>query len=444
MKDRFSGARVLRHATSLFPLTGAFGRSVRLGLVALALVGFPALAQERMPGASLDELLALARERMPELDVMRIEAAAAAERIGPAGAFPDPMFRMELQNITNEGNDRGTSLLPSKVGATKYTFVQQLPFFGKRDLRRAGAKADADVALARVDEVWAEVAMRIKSAYAEYWQLASTERLTRDVLDLMSRLQQVAEARYEGGLAAQQDVIRAQTERTSMQSELIMLAGERRRIAATLNALLARTADAPLAEPERMRAIPPPAALDLAALTDRVATRNPTIAAEAARVASAESARDLAYRNRWPDFSIGVSPIQMGNRIGEWELMLEVEIPLQQGTRRSQEREAERMRDAAMARQRTAFVRLQGELGGTLAALDTARRTEALIAGQLLPQAQLTLESALAGYENGRVDFATLLEAQRAIRKARQDIVKAQSDQQMRLAEIERIVGEEL
>jgi outer membrane protein TolC len=295
-----------------------------------------------------------------------------------------------------------------------------------------------------VDEVWAEVAMRIKSAYAEYWQLASTERLTRDVLDLMSRLQQVAEARYEGGLAAQQDVIRAQTERTSMQSELIMLAGERRRIAATLNALLARTADAPLAEPERMRAIPPPAALDLAALTDRVAARNPTVAAEAARVASAESARDLAYRNRWPDFSIGVSPIQMGNRIGEWELMLEVEIPLQQGTRRSQEREAERMRDAAMARQRTAFIRLQGELGGTLAALDTAQRTEALIAGQLLPQAQLTLESALAGYENGRVDFATLLEAQRAIRKARQDIVKAQSDQQMRLAEIERIVGEEL
>jgi outer membrane protein TolC len=443
MNGIFSGVRA-RRTTPACSTTGALARGTCAALLAAMLASSPAAAQERMPGASLDELLAMARERMPELDVMRLEAAAAAERIGPAGAYPDPMFRMELQNITNEGTDRGTSLLPSRVGATKYTFVQPLPFFGKRDLRRAGAKADADVALARVDELWTEVAMRVKTAYAEYWQLAATERLTRDVLDLMGRLQQIAEARYEGGLAAQQDVIRAQTERTAMQSELIMLAGERRRIAATLNALLARIADAPLAEPQRMRAIPAPATLDFASLSDRIAARNPTLAAEAARVASADSARDLAYRNRWPDFSVGVSPIQMGNRIGEWELMLEVEIPLQQGTRRSQEREAERMRDAALARQRTAFVRLQGELGATLAVLDTARRTEALISGQLLPQAQLTLESALAGYENGRVDFATLLEAQRAIRKARQDIVKAQSEQQMRLAEIERIVGEEL
>jgi len=42
------------------------------------------------------------------------------------------------------------------------------------------------------------------------------------------------------------------------------------------------------------------------------------------------------------------------------------------------------------------------------------------------------------------VDFATLLDAQRQIRKARQDAIKAQAEQQMRLAEIERLVGEDL
>jgi outer membrane protein, heavy metal efflux system len=124
--------------------------------------------------------------------------------------------------------------------------------------------------------------------------------------------------------------------------------------------------------------------------------------------------------------------------------MLEVAIPLQQNVKRSQEREAERMRDAALARKATAFVRLQGELGSAVAALETARQTEALITGRLLPLAQINFESALAGYENGKIDFASLLEAQRQIRKARQDIVKAQAEQQMRLAELERIVGEEL
>ena len=85
-----------------------------------------------------------------------------------------------------------------------------------------------------------------------------------------------------------------------------------------------------------------------------------------------------------------------------------------------------------------------GELGESLAGLEAARRTEALAATSLLPQAELTFQSALAGYENGKVDFATLLDAQRQILRAKQERLKAQAEAQMRLAEIERIVGEEL
>ena len=40
--------------------------------------------------------------------------------------------------------------------------------------------------------------------------------------------------------------------------------------------------------------------------------------------------------------------------------------------------------------------------------------------------------------------FAMLLEAQRQIRKARQEVLKSQVEAQMRLAEIERILGEDL
>ena len=56
---------------------------------------------------------------------MRLEAEAVAERVGPAGAFPDPMFRVELQDIENDGRGLPT-LLPNRVGATKqptYRFV---------------------------------------------------------------------------------------------------------------------------------------------------------------------------------------------------------------------------------------------------------------------------------------------------------------------------------
>ena len=56
----------------------------------------------------------------------------------------------------------------------------------------------------------------------------------------------------------------------------------------------------------------------------------------------------------------------------------------------------------------------------------------------------LALVLTLSAYQAGRVDFGTLLDAQRQIRRTRLDLLKVQLEQQMRLAEIERIVGEDL
>ena len=134
----------------------------------------------------------------------------------------------------------------------------------------------------------------------------------------------------------------------------------------------------------------------------------------------------------------------MGSKITTWGVMVEVNIPLQQDSRRAQEREADSMISASRSRAQALADQLLGALGENLAAIDAARRTEALIATQLLPQSELSLRSAVAAYENGKVDFATLLDAQRQIRKARQDRLKVQVEAQMRLAEVERILGEEL
>ncbi|MEO5660728.1 MAG: TolC family protein, partial [Polaromonas sp.] len=119
-------------------------------------------------------------------------------------------------------------------------------------------------------------------------------------------------------------------------------------------------------------------------------------------------------------------------------------IPLQQSTRRSQEREAEAMLAAARSRKESATNQALAELSQSLSALEAARRTELTIAGSLLPQAELTYQSALASYQNGKLDFSTLLDSQRQIRQARQSQIKVQAEGQARLADIERLLGEEL
>lgn len=412
-------------------------------LLAAGLGWATAQAQVSPLGADVASLLSYARERNLEYAGMRYEAEAAAERVVPAGALPDPKFTMELRDLTRMG-EKSPTLAPGQIGSTRYILSQELPWFGKRDLKREAAEFEARASDGRAAGAWVDIAARIKAGYAQLYYLQRNEGLAREILDLMGRLERIARSRYAGGLAVQQDAIRAQVEQTTMQNELVALQAERHHAQARLNALLARPAMAPLAEPQRLRALPPAAALDYAGLEARIRERNPLLGAEEARVKAAEKSRDLAYRNRYPDVTLGLAPIQYESSVKEWELMVELNIPLQQSTRRAQERESEAMLSAARARREAAANQVLADLAENLAALDAARQTEALAADRLLPQAQASFQAALAGYENGKVDFATLLDAQRQIRLARQNHLKAQAEGQARLAEIERLVGEDL
>jgi outer membrane protein TolC len=194
----------------------------------------------------------------------------------------------------------------------------------------------------------------------------------------------------------------------------------------------------------RDRARIPAQALDFAALSKIVVERNPQLAVQTAQIAGAERNADLIRANRWPDLTFGVATIQQGTRLTDYEVMLEVNIPWQRDVLRANESEAQAMKSAAQARRDAAAAQLQSDLGQNWAALDALREQAAILRDTLLPQAQLTFESALSAYQSGRVDFGTLLDAQRQIRKARLDLLKVQLEQQMRLAEIERIVGEDL
>ncbi|HNO64792.1 MAG TPA: TolC family protein [Tepidiformaceae bacterium] len=402
-----------------------------------------ALSQEAALGRSVDSLLELARGSNPEYAAAQAEATAAGERVVPAGALADPRLRVELRDITRSGEQNPT-ISPSRVGSTRYLLSQDLPWFGKRELRREIAEFEAEGAKNRASGTWAELAAKIKTAYAQRYYVQRNLQLMREILDLTRRLEKIAQARYSGGLAALADVIRAQVEQTGLQSELLVLEGESRQLDARINALLARPAAAPLAAPERLRALPAAANFDPATLEERLRARNPVLFAETSRVQAAERSRELVYRNRYPDVTVGAGPIQYQSAIREWELMVELNLPLQLSSRRSQEREAEATLAAARARKEATANQLLAELSENLVGIETARRTELLASTSLLPEAELTYRAALAGYETGKVDFATLLEAQRKIRQARQSEIKAQSEARIRLGEIERLLGDDL
>lgn len=428
-----------------------FAIRMRLILTGLLLVLMPiacvhAATDEAMEagfGSQLDELLAYARQHHPGIAAAQLDTEVANARASVAGALPDPRLRIEWMDI-NDGGERNPSPLPGRVGSTKYSLMQDLPWPGKRALARAVAGAEADAAERNVDVRWNELAAAITTSFAELYYVDQDIHLLVDILGLLETLERSARVRYAAGLAPQQDVIRAQLEQSALRGRQIDLDAARTQWQARLNALAGRPIAAPLAPPAALRPLPRMEQLDLASLESRIHRSNPQLLAEAAQIRAAQGERDRVRRDRYPDFSLGIAPTQVHNSVREWELMLELSIPLQQRARRGREHASEAQLAAAQARESDLARQIVGSLGEQLAALRAALQTRELIDTRLVPQAMLTLQSALAGYESGQVDFSTLLEAQKQLFEARLNRSQASLEAYTRLAQIEMLVGENL
>ena len=410
-----------------------------LGLAFAWSVGNPvAYAAEPLPGEDVASIRAWLTAHNPQLRALQADADAAEARVLPAGALPDPMASIELREIDP---DR-PSLLPGNVGSTTYLLKQQFPLWGKRGLSRDVTRYEAQSLRYERDATALDLLAQAEEAYVRYWHVREAVVVIDRQLALLEQIEEVAGVRYALGMAAQQDSIRAQVERTTMQRERIERMATRREATAALNVLLGRRADAALAEP----AAPPLLVVEnrtlAAALQGLDRGTHPALQASAAMATAANRNVELQRRNRFPDITLGVGSMQRGNRLDSYELMLEVEIPFQQRARRERERESRLLEDAALARADAARIDLEGRLGAAWARWIGAREQRELIEKTLLPQSDANFKSALASYQVGEVDFGTLLEALREWQGADLARVDATRDELLGAAAVRAIDGD--
>lgn len=422
----------------LHPVRGRRGLRM-LACAFVPLLAGSALAGEAPLGSDLQALIDHALAQNPSLAARGHEAQAAQARIEPAGALPDPRFQLELMDATNTMSGRGASLIPGEVGQTRYRVIQAVPFPGKRDLRAAVAEAragqvEADVVGARVG-----IEAQVKTAFARYYQAAGQRQILEGTLSLLGALEPIVLTRYGVGLVPQQDAIRVQSEISALRVDLLDITRRERDAAASLNATLARPADAPLAFPEALPAMPE--RLNLADLRARMDAHSPELARLRADRQATEHARDLTYRERYPDMAVALTNNRPRSGTDSWDVMFEVAIPLQQSARRAREREAERMRDAAEARIEAGRLALEGRIGASWAGFEASRDKARLLRDTLLPQAEAAYAAAEAGYETGRVNFNTVIEAERQILRTRLALLDAEVDRFVRATELEQLTG---
>ena len=99
---------------------------------------------------------------------------------------------------------------------------------------------------------------------------------------------------------------------------------------------------------------------------------------------------------------------------------------------------------ALEAEHMVALNELRAKLARLDGALERDRAQLALYARSILPQARASLASANAGYQAGRVEFATLIDAQALLFNYETDYYRTLTDFAKTLAELEEQTGMEL
>ncbi len=394
-------------------------------------------------GATVDELIAIARRMNPDLQVAALEADAAAARIQGADSLADP----KVQVVVMDWPRSSSSYVPTNpaAGTTKKIYVSQaFPFWGKRDLRREIAEANARKAALLRNQVENELVAKIKTAYADYHSAHMTGDLARDLHARLETVVRLAAARYAQALGKQQDVTRAEVEKAALAGEIARTDGERSKARVTINRLLGRDLDGSLVEAPEPRPIPPPELLDLATLTQRAQQANPDILVQQAAIDGSDKTVDLAEKGWYPDFEVSVGAVKSQGDWSGYEAMLSANVPLRWGLRESDIGEAKALSGAARSRRDALLQDMGDAVAQAWIGLQTDRNVEKLLRENQLPQAEIGFQAAGKGYELGRTDFLDVLTAEQQLWSSQISLVRVQFDEQIRLAEIEKLVGGEL
>ena len=357
-------------------------------------------------------LVAEALASSPEIG--RAEAAARAEdaRAPQLGSLPDPTLTLGIQNDGFNGIQIGTM-------ETSYWLVmltQPIPWPGKLSARASAARAQASVAGAESARLRLAIAAEVERAYVDVVLVRGQLALLSKLDVLWEEAEVMARTRYEVGLGAQSDLLRAQLERTRLKQRRVALEGEDRTRLQALNRLRVRPLDEPVATPRPLAAFSDPVLRSADEAIADAERRSPDLAIAALAVQAADRRVDSARKDWFPDFAVTAGVMPRGQIEPMWTVQLGITLPVwgaskqSKGVEESQARHESELRGEDSVRQ---LVQLRARERRTL--LGAALQTLEVYRGGILVQSDAAVRSTLAQYQVGKVTFPSVLEVLRGL-----------------------------
>ncbi len=394
----------------------------------------------------------VAAQRGPQVD---LSGGVSRQRQSEYGA----MTRMA------QNNDDLVRLLgePFTLYQAGFDMSWELDLWGR--IRRSIEAADADVsaAAALLDSARLSIASEVARNYFEWHSIRRQLRVVEQDIDTTGQSLKLVQARTDGGLADQLDVVRQraileelrarlpqlQEQETHTINQIALLLGTRPgALQDELNNALTNQPDAAARAGGDMLA--PLALPDLTlGLPSQVARRRPDIRAAEAQLHAATASIGVAVADLYPSITLGAGfgyESTSEGKFGDWgsrtwSIGPTLRLPIfDQGRRRAVINLRQlQQQETAVAYQQT-ILRAWQEIDDALSAYhaETVRNRELRDREQSSRQAY---ELAKARYRGGLTDFLTELDAQRTLLQARRDLVDSNGQLRVRLVAVYKAVG---
>src|SRR5712692_3265443 len=223
---------------------------------------------------------------------------AATQVSSQVSTPPDPQVTLQHLSVGSPRPFAGFS--NSDFAYIGFGISQDLPYPGKLKLKGEAAQQDAAVGREKLETVRRSVLQQVKDAY---FQIAYVQQ-TLEVLDrngkLLEQIEKIADARYRVGEGSQQDVLKAQLERTKLLREVAHHHELMDTQQAQLIKLLNRTPGFPETSTEQL--VETPLRYASSELLEKVRSENPEVASQQEMVKKQSLQVEIARKDRYPDF----------------------------------------------------------------------------------------------------------------------------------------------
>ncbi|HXI43628.1 MAG TPA: TolC family protein [Bryobacteraceae bacterium] len=363
---------------------------------------------------------------------------AARQRPSQAGSLPDPTFSPGWNSNGNPLPGAGIGREPtSNIG---FSVTQEVLYPGKQRLRSNLARKEADVEFEDLQLAQLGVISRVKQAFFRLQHSYAA----RDVLErnrqLLKNLLSVTEVRYSAGKAAQQDVFKAQVQLSVIEAKILQLDRERRLRQAEINSLLNRRPDTPLGKPGEPHV--KPVTKTLTELQAAARESAPTRLRDQKMTERAELAVNLARKDYYPDYALTAGYFNQAGMPAFYMFRADIRIPLYfKGKQRAALTERTEMLSEARHTYDATGQSLNFRIADDYSMAETSLQLANLYFKTVMPQAQLAVDSSLASYETGTVDFLSVLNNYTAALEYEMDYHEEMLNYHLALSRLEETTG---